>query len=446
MSLALLALLACQRAAEPEAETSTAPRPRYTPQLTVHERAAPPPAPALAPGQMRHAVLIVVDTLREDALARARTPRLDGLVALGAQRKAAWAPSTWTAPSVISLMSAMPVRQHGWDFSFPKQMQQKGQVYPPLPSTPLLAEVLGEAGVQAVGLYGNRLLGQGLGYGRGFQRWEWGDDEALIRRAVEEIGGWDPEERHFLYLHLMGPHHPLEPSRASRERWGLKRKDLGPHGSLSIPRKPPGTPGEALESSVYYRAYHAVIEDTDARLGRVLDALRPHMDQTALVLTSDHGELLGEHGAMGHAAGLYEPLTRVPMLAWNCPPLAELPRLEQVPGLLTEALGVAHRWPDADRGGPPWVSQREGALAVSPDGRLKGIWGAEGGAPTAFDLRADPSETSPLAEPPPELRAAHQAFLGAVPAGQLHAAEGELSAAMRQALEELGYLDAEGGP
>ncbi len=83
---------------------------------------------------------------------------------------------------------------------------------------------------------------------------------------------------------------------------------------------------------------------------------------------------------------------------------------------------------------------------MSPDGRLKGIWGAEGGAPTAFDLRADPGETSPLSEPVPELRAAHQAFLVAVPAGQLHAAEGELSAAMRQALEELGYLDAEGGP
>lgn len=436
-ALALLLLLACKtEPPAPPPPAADAPRVRFTPSLTVHERVTPTsPVPA---GAMRHVVVVIVDTLREDALRRARTPTLDGLAATGAQRTWAWAPSTWTAPSVVSLFTGMPVRRHGWDFPFPKEMDAAKQSYPPLPATPLLAEVLAEAGFQNTGLYGNRMLGQGLGFGRGFHRWEWGEDQDLVTRAVQEVGRWGPEERHFLYLHLMGPHHPLSPGERSRKNWGIARQDLGRDGALGIPEVREGGP---VEETLYFRAYHAAVEDTDERLGLLLRALRPHLAQTALVITSDHGELLGEHGALGHEAGLWEPLTRVPFVGWNLPPLPALLPGEALADLVTDAVGVTHPWPVQAGGGGPLVSQREGALALTPDGVQKGMWDPDVSAtPVAFDLVADPGEERPLALPL-ALEEARRSWEEATPAGVLTAAEGEMDPKMRQALEELGYLD-----
>ncbi len=415
------------------------PRARYTPMLTLGEVGPAPRTEILPPGVQRHAVVVVIDTLREDALQRARTPVLDGLVARGAQRTWAWAPSTWTAPSVVSLFTGMSVRQHGWDFPFPRKMEVAEQSYAPLPPVPLLAEVMTEAGFRSTGLYGNRMLGQGLGYGRRFHRWEWGEDEALIRRAVEEIGRWEPGERHFLYLHLMGPHHPLQPGERSRSHWGLKKRDLGRGGALAIPESHEGGP---IADTTYYRAYHAVIEDTDERLGELLRALRPVLDQTVLVVTSDHGELLGEHGEMGHKTGVREPLTRVPFLAWNAPLLPAIVPGEVLPAVVTAATGVPHAWPGGLDHAGPLASQREGDLALSPDGRWKAVWDPDGqGEGVAFDLLEDPGEERPISPLPEPLAGLRESWEQGVSAGALQVQEGGMSEAMQQALEELGYLD-----
>lgn len=63
----------------------------------------------------RHAVLIVIDTFRADSLDNARTPHLDALAPRGQRTEVAWSASTWTLPSVISLLTGRHVRQHGWN-------------------------------------------------------------------------------------------------------------------------------------------------------------------------------------------------------------------------------------------------------------------------------------------------------------------------------------------
>lgn len=395
--------------------------------------------PALPRGVQRHAVVVVIDTLRHDALQRARTPVIDALEAGGAQRTWAWAPSTWTAPSIVSLFSGMPVRQHGWDFPFPVRMEMADKSYAPLPSTPLLAEVMREAGFRTTGLYANRMLGQGLGYDRGFDRWELDSDEALVQKAIEEIGRWQPGERHFLYLHLMGPHQPLQPGVRSLANWGLTKKDLGKKGKMSIPDS---FSGDSIETSVYYRAYHAAIEDTDEQLGHVMRALRPLLEQTVLVITSDHGELLGEHGKMGHTRGLQEPLTRVPFLAWNAPQLPVLVPGEILPAVVTAATGLDHVWPTGLRTAGPLASQREGDLALTPDGRWKAVWDRRQPVDgLAFDLESDPGEHQPTTPLPVELAGLRASWEASVPAGSVEMQEGGMSEEMLQALEELGYLD-----
>jgi len=438
LGLGLLGLggpLACSRGTPEPA----APRTRYTPSTTVRSTVPAPAGPVVvAPGAMRNVVVIVVDTLRDDAVQRADTPTIDGLVARGAQRSWAWAASTWTAPSVASIMTGMSVRAHGWDFPFPVQMEAQGEGYPPLPEVPVMAEVFRAAGFRTDGWYANRLLGQGLGYGRGFDRWEWGQDADLVAHAAEAIHAWAPEERHFVYLHLMGPHHPLSPSERSRTHWGITPEELGLGGQLGLPAV---REGGDLARTVYWRAYHAVVEDTDERLGVVMRALRPHLGDTAVVITSDHGEALGEHDQLGHERGVWEVLTRVPVVALHTPPLPRPMAGTELADLVTTAAGVAHTWPTPLSYAGPLVSQREGALALSPDGGLKAIWDPHAlSESAAYDLGVDSDEERPLRPVPTELVRARATWLATTPAGTLQAMTGAMDEGMVQALKELGYM------
>ena len=135
-------------------------RPAHTLRPTVRTRAlaatllacasspSPPTTPADAPA--KDVVLIVIDTLRADALGPANTPTLDALAARGEAAAVAWSGGTWTVPSVISLFTGAPVRQHGWD----GPTGQQGR-YPKLPALPTLAETFRAAGFTTIGLYAN---------------------------------------------------------------------------------------------------------------------------------------------------------------------------------------------------------------------------------------------------------------------------------------------------
>ncbi len=422
--LLLLALLACssnERGASPPAPAV--------------DRPAPPPVPA---GKMKNAVVLVIDTLRADAVERARTPNLDGLSVRGAQHAWAWAPSTWTAPSMVSLFSGMHVRQHGWDFPFPNKMDLANARYPELPATPLLAEVLQQAGFQTAGHYANSLIGRELGFARGFDHWELGGDAQVTARSRRTIQGWREEDRNFLYIHLFGPHHPLKPKERSREHWGLTREQLGRDKTVRLPEVRQGGP---LQESTYWRAYHAVVEDTDERVGLILEALRPHLDDTVFIVTSDHGELLGEHGDHGHSGGVWEPLTRVPFIVVNGPLLPDRVQTAALPDVVTDALGLDHDWPVQLGAGGQLVVQREGAVAVTVDGRDKAVWDERAfDGPVQFDLVVDPDEEKPAPLTSQELVQARAVFDARVPENQLQPEAGGMDAAMLEALEALGYM------
>ena len=102
---------------------------------------------------------------------------------------------------------------------------------------------------------------------------------------------------------------------------------------------------ERLTVSDVRERYKEEVEYTDREIGRLVGALRAagRLEDTLVILTSDHGEELGEHGAPGHVAYLYDTVLRVPlMMSW--------------PGRLSGSSGrrgsrIAHR-PVADRGRP----------------------------------------------------------------------------------------------
>jgi hypothetical protein len=399
---------------------------------------AEPPAKAAYPAV---AVVIVIDTLRADSLRESFTPRIDALAGRGSTAELAWSSSTWTAPSVMSLFTGMPLREHGWDFPFPNRMDKAAQSYPPMVDTPVLAQVLGDAGFQTQGFFANPFLKHELGFGRGFDEWTFARDEQIPRRVRRAVKAWEPGERHLLYVHLFGPHMPLHPDQEHAARWGVEEHRKGRKGGYAFK----GFDGSDPEAEDHYRrAYNAVIEQTDTVVGRVLRALGRHRKDAVIVLTSDHGELLGEHGRWGHGQWLWEPVTQVPFLAVGA---GELPRAlstASLPAIVTRAVGVSHTWPTAADASFPLVAQREGKLALTTDGRYKGLWDtvslpAPGFA--IYDLDADPSETVPLPSAPSDPVAARAVWETRTPSRTLEALDGGMNAETIDMLDELGYLD-----
>ena len=97
---------------------------------------------------------------------------------------------------------------------------------------------------------------------------------------------------------------PVIPESPGRE--GSAPSNLPPHAT-------------ARDAHTLQAAYYAMIELIDDQVGRVLDALRDsgQADDTLVIFTSDHGEMLGDHGLIQKGCRFYEGLVRVPLiLAW----------------------------------------------------------------------------------------------------------------------------------
>ncbi len=388
-------------------------------------------------GPVDNVVLIVIDTLRADVWEEVDTPEYDRFARRGSRARRAWSPATWTAPGVISLFTGAHVREHGWDHPFPDKLPS-GKRYGPVPDVPVLAEVLRDHGFIADGRYANPLLGRDLGFRRGFRSWRVMRTGEQSEWVAREIRRWEPGERHFLYLHMWGCHSPLVPTWEKRLKYGLDpRRDA--RVKFGIRQVDVGDPAEL---DTYRRAYRAEAEDVDALLGWVLRALAPVMDTTAVVITSDHGEMLGEHDHLGHGSVVWEGVTGVPLAAWNTEPLPPVVSALVAADLLTRAAGIDHDWPVRVDDPGPLVSQREGKVAFSADGRTKGIWDPDAlpDGPRGFDLERDPQE----ARPGPldaALARARVDWEARTLGRRAEAQDGELDGETLDVLEALGYVE-----
>jgi arylsulfatase A-like enzyme len=162
------------------------------------------------------------------------------------------------------------------------------------------------------------------------------------------------------------------------------------------------------------RAYLASISYADAQLGRVLDALDagPHVDDTIVVLWSDHGWHLGEKHHW-HKSTLWEEATRVPLVIRSpahrpgvCdrpvslldlfPTLIELCQLTPLESLDGVSLVPLLRDPRVAWDRPAVIEFRRGNAAVRSD-RYRYIRYADG-SEELYDHRTDPHEWTNLAD------------------------------------------------
>ena len=273
-------------------------------------------------------VLVTIDTLRSDALgaygAEIATPALDRLAREGAVVEVAIAPSPETAPSHASLFTGRGVLQHG--------LSKNGLQLPS--DLPTLAEAFLASGYHTAAFVSSFVLDPRFGWDRGFEHYDadlpergatlpknqaypgafWSEHEfgGFDRRAPTTnaaIGDWLEQARRpfFLFVHYYDPHAPyVAPPAFARATKSLP-VDLS---ERALPGVPPATVRWLI------RRYHAEVLFADAQLGRLarmLEAAAPG-ESTLLVVTSDHGEGLGQHGWFEHSAHLYDEQVRVPLL------------------------------------------------------------------------------------------------------------------------------------
>ena len=244
-------------------------------------------------------MFITIDTLRADRVGiygrqDAATPNLDRLAREGAMAPEATAHTPLTRPSHTTIFTGLYPSEHGI----------RDNVSAALPAdVPTLAEQFERRGFQTAAFISSVVLSSQSGLSRGFATYSenFADDnkadDARFLNSIQRRGDVATAEAidwlrahaaapTFLWLHLYDPHDPYEPP-------------------------------EPFASRFAERPYDGEVAWSDELVGRVDRALTAAgiRDQTVTIVTSDHGEGLGEHREEIHGFFIYETTMRVPFIA-----------------------------------------------------------------------------------------------------------------------------------
>jgi arylsulfatase A-like enzyme/tetratricopeptide (TPR) repeat protein len=242
-------------------------------------------------------VLITFDTTRADALGFVAkrpnlTPTLDQLAANGTWFSNCISSAPLTVPAHSTILTGLMPYHHGARNNGTYILDKKNVT---------LAEVLKKAGYTTHGIVSSFVLDSQFGLDQGFDSYD--DDlstgqqqkmfmfrEIKANQTATKAINWlrhgrQDKQPFFLWLHFFDPHADYEPPKDFAERF----------------------PGERYEAEIAF---------ADQELGRVLKTLEDLRlrDDTLIVMTSDHGESLGDHGERTHGIYAYDSTLKVPLI------------------------------------------------------------------------------------------------------------------------------------
>jgi arylsulfatase A-like enzyme len=402
-------------------------------------------------------ILFLVDSLRADALGTygnsiVETPAIDRFAREGAVFERAFATSSWTRPSVTSILTGLHPSAHGAE-------TRNDRLSPALSYLP---EIFREHGYRTGFLVTNPNIGAFFGYSRGvddflelYGRREEGrvSSQELVAPSDQTIGRareWldQVSEPFFLVVFVIDPHFPYDPPPA------FDRYASSVAGDPRLAR------------------YYGEVAFVDDSFGRLMEHLRERgiAERTIALFTADHGEEFLEHDAVGHGKSLYEESLRVPLLLRWPGHIDAGQRIEmpvQLVDILPTVLGLARiPVPPSQQGRPLFRPSGEPEpplfASLKLDGRdqwsvraypWKLILDRRSDRSLLFDLSSDPEEKQDLSRLNPgrvreirgwlaeriEKESLRRAALqrGSAPA---EISEGELSEKDREALRALGYI------
>jgi arylsulfatase len=255
-------------------------------------------------------VVYLVDALRPDRTSlygadRATTPAAEALARESVTYTSAFALSTWTRPSVATLLTSLLPARAG-------ALNRWGRLDA---SAWYLPQALREAGWATAAFVANaNLFDERLGFQRGIDVFRpvvhgpTGEWHATAREVVEPALAYIESRtspRFFLYVHVVDPH----------ARWFAPDEEPGepyllePRSRAMFAQAPGPEDGVPLD-------YDRSVRQADDQFARIAGALRGRgfWESATVVYTADHGEAFGEHGAVAHGHALDEEQVRVPLV------------------------------------------------------------------------------------------------------------------------------------
>ena len=290
-------------------------------------------------------ILTMVDTLRADYLGTYGfsgpiSPHLDALASESIVFERCVSQAPWTKPAIASLFTGLEptvhqVLTHKGDFGDADARSRGGaetDVLPPGAVT--LAEALGDAGYETAAFVANPWIRTAFGFAQGFDHFDerhTGNDtpaDVVLAAARAWLDARDGERPFFLYLHLMDVHGPYDapPEDVAAVRGSA---DLETDVTLEMSSLPPGllrsmqalglswVREPAVRQLQEWRTrYAAGVRAFDRRFHPFVEHLRRTgaLDRAVLVVTSDHGEELYEHGDWVHGKNLHYHQLNIPLL------------------------------------------------------------------------------------------------------------------------------------
>lgn len=260
-------------------------------------------------------VLVTIDTVRADHLgcygyARPTTPVLDALAAESIVFENCLAPIPRTTASHLSLMTGVYPFEHGVVANSAKAPEsvKRDRAFDSTPKLHTVAQVLRDAGYATAGFVSAAPVKRVTGLATGFDVW----DESEKRRPGSEtnraVASWLREASApcFLWVHYMDAHGPYSEGMPPEPYASMFSDDEALDAYLA---------DRGQDSGWLVNAYDGALRQLDDAVGELLAALRarPRWDRTVLVVVSDHGQGLGQHGRLGHGSIWNEQL-RVPLL------------------------------------------------------------------------------------------------------------------------------------
>jgi arylsulfatase A-like enzyme len=304
-------------------------------------------------------ILILIDTLRPDYLSAygsdmTNTPNLDKFTADSLVFDNMHSISSWTIPSVISLMTGLypSVHQANYDtlcFDNPK--------------IPTIPERLRGAGYATGAFIVNPALGYQSGVNRGFDTFyesftvispyryllpftfymdhillagcetgKYHFDGIYVKKMEDRLFPWienHKNEKAFLYIHYYDPHVPYSPPQKYRTR----KNQLGDNSYtyIALPELDNFMLGKSRLSDKTLNCtkdlYSGDIDYCDESLGLLMDKFREvGWDDASIFITADHGEEFLEHHSFEHGQSFYEEITHIPLIVHPGKNMPVIPR------------------------------------------------------------------------------------------------------------------------
>lgn len=280
-------------------------------------------------------VLIVLDTMRGDRLSclgypRKVTPNIDRIATKSTIYSRAYSTDFWTLPSHASIFTGM----------YPSQIAATSETNQLPPSAVTLAEILSRADYHTAAFSCNSWVSLERGFGQGFAEFSeiWRpnktnharEHQPLETTATNEILSWlqnsqGKQQPFFAFVNLNATHMPYNPPEKYQaeflgngydsERVALCSKISGMWAHLAG-----ALPLDQADFRILRDLYDGEVAYVDSCVGQIVNCLKNNnmLDNTLLIITSDHGENLGEHGMIDHLLSMYDTTLHVPLII-HCP-------------------------------------------------------------------------------------------------------------------------------